>query len=396
MATAALAMVHDAAVEVQSAEEAQRDFLLQGVFIHPDHLAQGFFADECTDYSSSSGSSSLLSYDDEEDVPTNGLSGLALECTFSSAQQEETRDYFASRQVFTNTSPFAPSTPLAETQQQSPSFSDAFPLAPTFSRRSSCMSVASDAPMSPAMPATFSFATFAAPSSRPSTRAPSPVRAHPYVRPTGADMMRSVSSPVETQRQLEERQRRMSTAENVMDVRAIKMARSKSTASTPTGEAFSSGASMARSSGKLFSPLASTFGEDWGKTLPPRESEAPPLVPFPYNVARPPVSPTRNARSHSFAGRENVYIAPAHHRNSIHCIIPPSTSSGAPSPPSPTMPRHARRASRMSIAPLTPILPQSPELHPIDEMTCAMQATAAYVPSTASPVRNRLQRGMTF
>ncbi|GEM06572.1 hypothetical protein Rt10032_c01g0589 [Rhodotorula toruloides] len=371
MATAALAMVHDAAVEVHSAEEARRDFLLQGVFIHPDHLAQGFFADDCTDYSSSSGSSSLLSYDDDNDVPTAGLSGLALECTFSSAQQEETRDYFASRQVFDNASPFASSTPLAETQERSSALSDAFPLAPTFSRRSSCMSVASDAAMSPAMPATFSFATFAAPSSRSSTRAPSP-------------------------RQLDERQRRMSTAENVMDVRAIKMARSKSTASTPTGEAFSGGASMARSSGKLFSPLASTFGEDWGKALPPRESEAPPLVPFPYNVARPPVSPTRNARSHSFAGRENVFIAPAHHRNSIHCIVPPPASPGALSPSSPTMPRHARRASRMSIAPLTPILPQSPELHPIDEMTCAMQATAAYVPSSTASVHNRLQRGMTF
>lgn len=393
MATAALAMVHDAAAEVQSAEEARRDFLLQGVFIHPDHLAQGFFADECTDYSSSSGSSSLLSYDDDDELPTDGMSSLALECTFSSVQQEETRDYFASRQVFSNPSPFTSSAPSPKTQQQSPTLEDALPLAapPTVSRRSSCMSVASDAPMSPAMPATFSFATFAAPSSRPSTRAPSPIRAHPYVRPTGADMMRSVSSPVETQRQIDERQRRMSTAEIAMDVRAIKMARSKSTASTPTGEAFTGGASMARSgSGKLFSPLAATFGEDWGKELPPRESQAPPLVPFPYNVARPPVSPTRNARSHSFAGRENVYMPPVPHRNSVHSITPPPASLGDPSS------RQARRGSRLSVAPLTPILPQLAELHPIDEMTSAMQATAAYVPSTASPVRNRLQRGMTF
>ncbi|GAA5831351.1 hypothetical protein JCM11251_003993 [Rhodosporidiobolus azoricus] len=416
MSTSMLPMARDTVFAQEDGRD-QQDFMLQGVFIHPDHLAQGFFADELSS-SSSSETSSILNYEDEApsmeddayEPPSEGLTGLALTCGLSSEAQEVTHDYFAPRPGSSNPSPFysdSTSTSQSEALFDSASCSSSAATTPTcedtglkspsFSRRSSCASLFSQV-SSPAVPATFSFAAFAPIASRP----PSPSRAHPYSRPSkgGAAMSRSVSSPVETQRQLEERQRAMSLAEVAIDVRTVKMNRTKSNASTPSLGSFpflppppTMTRSATVSSRPLFSPLASTFGEDWGASLPPRELPQHALNTFPYTVARPPVSPLRTTRAYSYAGIENVFPlpspAPSQHRNSLPTA---SLSGKVDSPPSPTLVRSQSRR-RSTLFPMTPILPNTPEL---DSSPVMVPSGVAAADAPLSPTRNRLHRGMTF
>ncbi|BGP13010.1 hypothetical protein JCM10213v2_000927 [Rhodosporidiobolus nylandii] len=392
-----------------------QDFQLQGIFIHPDHLALGFFADELA-CSPSSDTSSLIGYEDEQssmeeevEEASQGSSGLALSC--GSASQEEMEDYFQPRPGSSNPSPFFTDSTFSDAfsslyMGMSPSSSAATTptcatpsaYSPSFSRRSSCASVYAAA-ASPSIPATFSFATFA-PTCRPAApRAPSPPRSKPYSRspPMAAAMARAVSSPVETQRQHDERQRALETAEVSMDERTVKMARTKSMASAPT---FGGGAPMSRSaspaSRPLFSPLANSFGEDWGAELPRRHIEPRTLNTFPYTVARPPVSPHRNARAHSFAGTENHFTPPPsafEHRNSLPTAHLSFGSPDSVGPASPSLVRQQRRRSRL--IPLTPIVPQSPEQASATDLSSYSMA-ASPSSSIASPSRNRLQRGLTF
>ncbi|GAA5890324.1 hypothetical protein JCM8208_002779 [Rhodotorula glutinis] len=405
----------------KSGRDDERDFVLEGVFIHPDHLAQGFFADEPVD--SCSETSSIVDYNDE--LPVAELTGLALNC---GSAQDETHDYFAPRAGSSNPSPFYSGS--TESSQASSLLERDGPGAwsaastptcdalvkPDFSRRSSMYSVSDAA--SPCIPATFSYASFHVPAtaSAPMTRLPSrstsPTRPSPYSRPSsssshgGASMTRSVSSPVETQRQVEDRQRRISIAEVVMDERAVKMARSQSTATTPVLGAFPShltgSASMGRTSSKpLFSPLmaSASMGRTSSKPLfsPLMASSSSSSTGWanlpgasPFLASRPGAAPLRNERAHSHAGVENYFPPPsalAEPRRSVPTIpfaaAPASTSAS----------RQSRRISR--IFPLTPILPQSPEL--AAEPSCAVQATAASSSFDSQPLaRGRLHRGMTF
>ncbi|GAA5854574.1 hypothetical protein JCM9279_005696 [Rhodotorula babjevae] len=386
-----------------SACDDERDFVLEGVFIHPDHLAQGFFADEPVD--SCSETSSIVDYNDE--LPVAELTGLALNC---GSAQDATHDYFAPRAGSSNPSPFYSGS--TESSQASSLLERDGPGAwsaattptcdalvkPDFSRRSSMYSNSDAA--SPCIPATFSYASFHAPAtvSAPMTRLPSrsasPTRPSPYSRPApssssshgGASMTRSVSSPVETQRQVEDRQRRISIAEVVMDERAVKMARSQSTATTPVLGAFpshvSGSASMARTSSKpLFSPLmaASSSSTGWGNL--PGSS--------PFLGSRPGATPLRGERAHSFAGVENYFPPPsalAAPRRSVPTI------PYAAAPASTSLSRQSRRVSR--IFPLTPILPESLEL--AAEPSCAVQATTPSSSASQPLARGRLHRGMTF
>ncbi|GAA6010330.1 hypothetical protein JCM10207_005177 [Rhodosporidiobolus poonsookiae] len=399
--------------QAASDNEPRQDYALKGIFIHPDHLAAGFLADESPSLSSSE-SSSVVDYSEDESVAEQdvdssaaALTGLALTCGYSSDAQEAMHDYFAPRPGSCNPSPFYSNSTTdsgySELDVATPSASSSpatnpttcdMVKSPSFSRRSSCLSIYSDV-ASPSLPATFSFGTFAPTNPQP-PRAPSPSRSHPYARPskTGAAMMRSVSSPVETQRQLEARQRAMSIAETAIDERAVKMARSKSTASSPiTGSLPFGGMGMARSSKvpsrPLYSPLTSTFGESWGSALPPREFADSELNTFPYNVARPALSPLRTTRAHSFAGNENLFTPPPSvgHRNSLPTADLAAGSDSLSSPSSPTLVRQARRRSRMMDFSFTPIIPQSPEQDSPTEMA---------PPLAPSTPRNRLHRGMTF
>lgn len=389
----------------------RHDVVLRGIFIHPDHISAGFCADEAS-YSSSSESASTISYEDEGSA--SELSEAALESlALGGDAQDATQDYFAPRAarnaapMSSSTSPMTSDSTMSSAWCPSPtstaattptnlsaSLSKAMPLA----RRPSQM--ANFGMVSPGLPATFPFAAFGALDSDSGTpraalpRAPSPSRCHPYtrVKSSGTAMQRSVSTPVETQRQVEERERRLSAAEDAMDTRAVKMARSKSGASTPSGTrtpaepcftatATASAPMTRRSSGALVSPLSEVFGPDWGKTLPP----APPLdaskpLTFPYNVARPPLSPLRNARSRSFAGLEQAYEPMSLDATPEVAFSSASMASG---------PRALRPRSRLSVSfgPLTPILPDSNVAARVDESNADL---------LSSPVRNRLYRGMSF
>lgn len=386
-----------------------RDVVLKGIFIHPAHLSAGFCADDSA-YPSSVDSTSTLSYDDDEIVDlreSSELSEAALEtlaldsAAVGSATQDATQDYFAprpalhcSRTPLDGSSMYSGATSSSVWTPSACSTAATTPTAgsPGLVKGSTMMQPSSS--RSGTMPATFSFASFTPNTSAEGTRhalprAPSPSRPHPYHRlgsSHGTAMLRSVSSPVETQRQHEERQRRLVAAEDAMDTRAVKMARSKSGASTPA-EYSSWGASASapmtrRPSGMLVSPLSEVFGRDWGKALPPRPVENTPPLAFPYNVARPPVSPLRNARSRSFAGLSHPYEPASGPSTSVTSDSDSSTSAA-------TM-RALRPRSRLSVClgPLTPIQTQSVESSPVTRV-----APDAPFQST---VRGRLQRGMSF
>lgn len=382
----------------------RHDVVLRGIFIHPDHLSAGFCADE-TASSSSSETGSTISYDDETSVAElseAALEGLALEChAIGSVAQDATMDYFAPRSTRPASQPSSDVYPMYSSSTMSsawcPSPSSTAATTPTASspalhkstplvRRSS--QVAHFDLTTATLPATFPFAAFGTPASRtaaavqsraPLPRAPSPSRSHPYTRvsTTGAAMQRSVSSPVETQRQVDERQQRLNAAEDVMDTRACKMARSKSGVCTPAEPAFSTASApmTRRSSGMLVSPLSEVFGPDWGKTLPPAPLDASKPLAFPYNVARPPLSPLRNARSRSFAGLDHAYE--------------PMSLDATPE----LVPAHGARTLRprsrlsISLGPLTPILPGSGVAAQVAEVTAD---------ANLEPARNRLHRGMSF
>lgn len=391
---------------VQSGFEVRHDVELAPVFIHPDHLAAGFCIDDASYSSSSSGdSASMLSYDDD-DQASSGLSEAALEAlalhgaASGSSAQDATQDYFAPRPPRdASLTPLDGSSTLSSaassnawgmsacsTAATTPTgYSPSISKAPALSRGTSYASGHSPAGN---VPATFSFASFASPpaatASRPALpRAPSPTRPHPYSRSvsSGTAMLRSVSSPVETQRQLEERQRRLLAAEDAMDTRAVKMARSKSGACTPSEpRSMTASAPMSRRpSGMLVSPLNEVFGPEWGKALPPRPVDNSAPLAFPYNVARPPVSPLRNARSRSFAGLDHSYesdpadVDAAQHASALRSLRPKSRLS-------------------VCLSPLTPIQPGSDS-----EETPSAEGVSSAPPSavTGSP-RNRLQRGMSF
>ncbi|GAA5974027.1 hypothetical protein JCM11641_008220 [Rhodosporidiobolus odoratus] len=398
-----------------------QDILLSGVFIHPDHLAQGFFADELASCSSSD-DSSIMSFDEQESVPQvgtadvsmQGLTGLALTCDLGSGEEAEMHDYFSPRPCSANPCPFYSNSNYSEAfssldmNTSSPSSAATTPTcasmrSPSLSRRSSYASVYSSID-SPSLPATFSFSSFApTTSSRSPPRVPSSPRSKPYSRraDSGTAMCRSISTPVETQKQLDARQRALASAEVTMDERTVKMARSRSVASSPPLGAFgfpcsgtASRSSIGRS-GRLFSPLAQSFGEGWGAALPPRQVQQAEMINFPYTVAYPPVSPHRNTRANSYAGIENCYtpiLPSSEHRASLPTSSLPFKSpdlASASASPSPS--KQCRRRSRLMA--FTPILPQYQEQVSSPKMgSCSMQAASA----PTSPPRAPLHRGITF
>ncbi|GAA5862211.1 hypothetical protein JCM1840_001678 [Sporobolomyces johnsonii] len=405
MAASLLGLIHSNLVQLP---HERSDFVLEGVFVHPDHLQCGFSDDLSTSWSSS-GSSSLLSYDtaeddEEESLPMHEMRGLALSCSASSQVQEEMKDYFAPRPG-SSSSPFysdSTSSSLLSSQgsvKSGTSFVSTTPTCelagelPPFARRPSYGDIYPNlsAP-SASFPASFSFNTFAPSTSRPSSRPPSP-RAYPYGRSTGgAAMARSVSSPVETQRQLEERQNTMMAATAAMDERTAKMVRSKSVAAAlPTvgGVAMSRSKAVSRSPTAIVSPLLTPFGEGWGAALPPRTPKSPAMLPYPYNLAAPARSPCRVVRANSYGGIENQLSPLVEHRNSL----PTTHTPGSPAPSSPSVSRPSRR---QRLTPLTAIVSPSPESR--DDVHSSLDSFT-FSPSPSSPpsmVRGRLHRGMTF
>lgn len=386
------------------------EFVLQGVFVHPDHLSG--FADEI---SSSSDSSSIISYgtdDDECDYEMSNDQDLgALYRDGRSSIQDSTDDYFAARPKSSTSSFYTGSTdstdysdgasysPIDEEEEESATTPtpDSCYQAPSFSRRSSSYGELYPDLTSPAFPASFAFNTFAPSASRPSSRPSSPShRSHPYLKSSSA-MSRSVSSPVETNRQVEQRKNAMLAFTASMDERA-NMVRSKSTPNaipTPGGVVMSRSAAVSRAATPVSSPFLTPFEEGWGAELPPRSPQASTMLPFPYNLASPP-SRFRFNRANSYAGQENHFEAPkVEHRNSVPTIAvsaPPMASSSSTS--SGVKRSSSRRSS--NLRPLTPIIAQSSEPQ---EGVCAALESFTFSPSPSSPpqmVRARLNRGLSF
>ncbi|GAA5862888.1 hypothetical protein JCM1840_002314 [Sporobolomyces johnsonii] len=389
--------------------QGRSDFVLEGVFVHPDHF-QSSSSDDLSTSWSSSGSSSFLSYStdddevEEETLPMHEMQGLALGGSASSQAQEELEDYFAPRPESSSSPFYSDSTSSSLFSGQGSVVSSASSVAttptcesatklPSFARRPSYGEIYPDltAP-STSFPASFSFNTFAPSASRPSSRPPSP-RAHPYGRPKGgAAMARSVSSPVETQRQLEERQNAMKAATAAMDERTAKMVRSKSVAAAlPTvgGVAMSRSNAVSRSPTAVASPLLTPFGAGWGAALPPRTPKSPAMLPYPYNLAAPARSPCRVVRASSYSGTENQLSPLVEHRNSLPTIH----TLGSPTPSSPSTSRSLRR---QRLTPLTAIVSQSADSR--NDVHSSLDSFT-FSPSPSSPpsmVRGRLHRGMTF
>ncbi|GAA6013630.1 hypothetical protein JCM11491_002733 [Sporobolomyces phaffii] len=380
---------------------------LQGVFVHPDHFAA--FSDEVSSPCSSTDSSSILSYGTDDDEHAD----YDMEYRDDrSAMQHLDNDYFAPRPKSSSSSFYTGSSDSTDSSIGGDSFSSlddeeedvaTTPTpgsnyeAPCF-RSSSYGETYPNLVSPPVFPASFAFNTFTASpaSSRPSSRPASPSRrAHPYAKSSSA-MMRSVSSPVETNRQVEARKSAMLAFTASMDERAS-MIRSKS---TPNAVPTPGGVQMSRSAASSRAPTApflTPFEDNWGSALPPREAAPSTLLPFPYNLASPP-SRFRFNRANSYAGVENHYEAPrADRHGSVPSISVSSPACASASPSTSSGMARTGSARRSSVLrPLTPIVSQPPASQ---DGVCNALESFTFSPSPSSPpqmVRARLNRGLSF
>lgn len=393
------------------------NFEFEGIYVHPSHLEGS---------PDSSASSSVLGYmSEEEDYPA--VEQLALSpSSFTSAESLPAQvpfwsrsngsfssaggsDYFSS-QHSTSSSPSssACSTPTCASSTKATSSS-------RFSSRPTSPPTPIHTAQSPFDPST-AFATYSSrdwPSkenagSTPATLPhlasfPSPSlssRGNPYSRRStpppstrSGAMMRSVSTPVETQRQLDQRKSALSAVAAQLDEQAVKLVRSRSSAGlvgmdsregprreAPAMEASSSmGLGLAMSRALPNNPHT-PFGVGWGSALPLREETMVPLVPFPYNLVHR-ISPTRLARSQSVTHMEDARypLAPSIAR---HDSLP-GTSLFVSTTTSVTMNR-PRRTTLLS--PMTPLFP-SPSPTLVERMEDVVDSP---------PRPARVQRGMSY
>ena len=380
----------------------------EGIYIHPSHLEGS---------PDSSTTSSVLSYmSEEDDFPA--VENLALSSSsftpealpsptpFWSRSNESFSstgsDYFS----YQNSSMSSPSssacstptcsskaTPLSHSSSRPPSshgatsFDPSIALAAYSSR--SWTTKENSGSASATLP---QLASFPSPSSSYS-------RGNPYsrrssstsaVQNSGASMMRCVSTPVETQRQLDQRKSALSAVAAQMDEQAVKLVRSRSSVGLVELDS-SEGSSRERpyaspmeASPSMGLGLAMTrpfplphapFGAGWGSALPLREEQTIPLVPFPYNLVHR-ISPTRLARSQSVTNMEDArYAPPSVGRNDAQSAMVLSASV--------TMTR-PRRTTLLS--PMTPLFP-SPSPTLVERMEDVLESP---------PRPDRVTRGMSF
>lgn len=312
----------------------QTDLNFQGIFVHPSHLSPtGSFSSD----------SDSMSYMDEDLVSTSGDFPNIL------SSRSSTEDYFSSSFNSTpstsslyNKSPSSStsSTPTGEsyslTESTNMNRRIAFPLAFSFANRSS-FSLKSG-PISPCT------------QDIPLPSYQFPIASVPST--SSCPLVRSVSSPVETQRQLDQRNQMLSAVAEKM-VATVEQVRAKSSA----GLESMSGRDTRFGAGTLF-PSGSGFEENWGASLPQREAVPATSNTFPYNlvhsVSTSKPLQTRLSRSLSALTIPNPYPTPSTNRhNSL-----PTTVQSSPSRP--------RRATFMT--PLTPIS-TSETLLSVNELT---------------------------
>lgn len=331
---------------------------LQGIFIHPSHNMSPSPIDE-SDVAD-------LSHLDLEDVPDSpGSFASSLWSARTSRSSQSSIDYFSDhRQDGMRTS--TTSTKLQDDDYLTTAFTSP-PLA-------SPGAGVSSAAMAPAM------------SSSASCNG-------------GASMLRSVSLPVETFKQLEMRRQHLQAVSAAVVDQLAGSDQSSSSSSTMMRSTTNN------SSFSHFAPRGpqpkSPFGKDWGAALPPREHESEPMVPFPYNLVTP-KSPPRLMRSHSTSdvnphlrslATATTTTTTTDDTSSASSLSPsasPSTSldhvsASAAASSSSTMPISISIAPRHRrptwISPMTPIV-GSPPTH--DEPALMPVARPAMVPRVAS------------
>ena len=398
----------------------------KGIFVHPDHLAA------MAPSPSSSISSAMTCVDFSDEDGDCSMTSLALDSPATVVGEDDCDDYFtfgspryspkalpavlSPLSSFTNqfvASPVPVAQPMSRVASSSMSRSSSklvrtpslygnenanpahFPASVPFSIFSPQPSHDAFSP-APASPAAFPASCFFA-SRPPSPSAGSPpARPSPYARKNsvaslkassgGASMVRCVSSPVETQRQVVERHAALAAMTNSIDLSANQMARSRSVAAgMPL--ALSSSSDMARSSiGLGFGGVAmarspkqrgTPFGEGWGAALPPREEiPSPAPLPFPYNVERTkPTPPSRLVRAYSMVNTLAV-------AENVASVASPVVAQNRPRRPT-------------LLAPLTPIVPGGSPLISNDEAQAASAFEQAVARSVVSP-RMKLQRGRSI
>lgn len=316
----------------------------------------------------------------------------------SSSISSLTEDYFWSSPSRDSESMYSISSISSSSSTMStPTLESPYTKASPLSRTSSFQHLAqadAPSPSSPGFSAQLSFSSFSPVPSRPS----SPPRGLPYARqPRPSTMVRSISSPVETQRQLERRTRALSNATDAVAGHAVNLARTQSAIGLGLGGA-SVGMSRAATSTHAF-PTAqpSPFGEGWGSALPFPAYEAPPLVPFPYSLAHP-ARPTRPTRANSVAHLETTSapLSPSItrqfvHRNSVpttHSPFPPSSAASTPSSPVLTRPR------RQTLV-MTPILADA-DLPSLAETESFAEGIKQNTPPSPSVQLPPLHRGKSY
>lgn len=192
----------------------------------------------------------------------------------------------------------------------------------------------------------------------PSRRASNPIsRSHPYTRPStppsftpltfpsrptmggGTSMQRAYSTPVLTQKQMDERSNFCSALHTAMEQSPTLMSRSRSSGAGLDG---------------TFSSTSFSLPQNWGDSLPPSKAPStPPQLTYPYNVNQRP-SPPRVNRSQSYSS-------------------PSGVSSGG-------MVAGGNGGTRRSFKALTPIVPQ-----------------LASIPGSPEGIpKNRTTRGLSF
>lgn len=304
-------------------------FAFEGVLIHPDHLSSSPRYSESSD-------SSAVSYEDDHDhdehrKPVDALDRFrALHITSAQSEPVPALDYFspiapyATRPGHASLGHANPGASLApdalDVSTKSTLFEAGFSCAtyrPRASDEPPCISPGSSTPLR------------AGPAARRST-APSRPGMVPSMHANGsASMLRSISSPVESQRSLDARRLLLDEASAAMDAQAVGLVRTRScvgmsrlAARLPTNE----------NNG----PVA--FEADWGVALP-RHFSTPHTMPYPYNLAV--QTPSRLFRSHS--------------TSSPHKVSPPLHPGRQNSLPS--LPHGRGQERRPSVGPLTSITP---------------------------------------
>lgn len=291
-------------------------FSFEGIHIHPSHLASPVTSE-------GSGMSYMEEFDESErEQDWHALEKLNLSTStssidsldyFSPASSHEDEFSLHDDESESNSSTPTNCSPISQKLKDfSPSPTRASPFLPTYSLTD--------------YSASNSFTSVS-----PRAQSPSPSVFSPYGRRKsssmmsskssgGTSMLRSVSSPVETQYQLDQRNSRIDQVFNVMDSE-VSMVRSKSMVGGGMRIAASSGPIRTGGNSK------NRFEAGWGTSLPMRDIIPPALVPFPYNLVANSTNPhMRNiSRSHSVSGGSLEHPFPTTRQNSLpflHIPIP--------------------------------------------------------------------------